>query len=425
LTDIQWATDIVAKSRVAVRKTWERAALIRRHNQRRVLAAFRRAQVSEYHLAGTTGYGYNDPAREALEQIYADVFATESALVRPQVVSGTHAISASLFGLLRPGDELLSATGPPYDTLQRIIGGPGRSMQDWGITYQECPLTPEGTIDIETVTASISPNTRVVMLQRSRGYSLRRSLTAAEIGDAVRAIKAAAPDTICFVDNCYGEFVEEVEPTHFGVDLMAGSLIKNPGGTLAPAGGYVVGRADLIDRVADEITAPGLGARVGPMLGVGRLLLQGFYFAPLLVCEAVCSASLAAHVFASLGYSVSPRWDEVRGDTVQVIVLESREALLRFCQAVQAASPVDSTARPIPDELPGYTHHVIMAAGTFVQGSSSELSADGPLRPPYAVFMQGTISRDQTEVALETALCSLAAHGLLQNAALSASARMR
>lgn len=414
MTDTQWANEIVARSRAAVGEIWERAALTRRHNQRRVLAAFRRAQVSEHHLAGTTGYGYNDPAREALEQIYADVFATERALVRPQVVSGTHAISASLFGLLRPGDELLSATGPPYDTLQRILEGPGRSMRDWGITYRECPLTPQGTIDLEKVIASVSPRTRVVMFQRSRGYLLRRSLTAAEIGNAARAVKAAAPDIICFVDNCYGEFVEEMEPTHFGIDLMAGSLIKNPGGTLAPAGGYVVGRADLIDRVADEITAPGLGARVGPMLGVGRLLLQGFYLAPLLVCEAVCGASLAAHVFAGLGYTVLPRWDEVRGDSVQVIVLESKEALLRFCQAVQAASPVDSTAVPIPGDLPGYAHQVIMAAGTFVQGASSELSADAPLRPPYAVYMQGAISRDQTEMALETALCHLAAHGLLK-----------
>ena len=399
-------------------REWQRAAAIRRHNQRRVLAAFKRAQVSEYHLAGTTGYGYNDPARDALEQIYADVFATESALVRPQVVSGTHAISASLFGVLRPGDELMSATGPPYDTLQRIINGPGRCMKDWGITYRECPLTPEETIDVDRVIASITPKTRMVMFQRSRGYLLRRSLTAAEIGHAARRIKEAAPDVVCFVDNCYGEFVEEVEPTHFGsVDLMAGSLIKNPGGTLAPAGGYVVGRADLIDRVADEITAPGLGARVGPMLGVGRLLLQGFYFAPLLVCEAVCSAILAAHVFAGLGYSVSPKWDDKRGCTVQVIELNSKEALLRFCQAIQAASPIDSTARPVPSELPGYEHNVIMAAGTFVQGASSELSADAPLRPPYAVFMQGAISRDQTEVALETALCTLADHGLLKGVA--------
>lgn len=387
--------------------------MVRRHNQRRVLAAFRRARVSEYHLAGTTGYGYNDPAREALEEVYAEVFSTEAALVRPQVASGTHAISACLFGILRPGDELLSATGPPYDTLQRVIGGPGRSMADWGITYRQCELTDEGRIDIESVLRAISLQTKMVMFQRSRGYSLRRSLGAEEIGRAVKTVKAKHPHVICFVDNCYGEFVERTEPTDYGVDLMAGSLIKNPGGTLAPSGGYIVGRSALVDQVAEAVTAPGLGARVGPMLGVGRLLLQGFYFAPLLVCEAVCSAVLAAHVFGSLGFPVSPKWDESRGCTVQTITLGSQEALLQFCGAVQAASPIDSSAKPVPGDLPGYREAVVMAAGTFVQGSSSELSADGPLRPPYAVFMQGAITRDQTEVALETALCNLAAHGCL------------
>lgn len=417
MQNIAWIGELIAASRSAVQPQWEKAAVVRRVNQRRVLAAFREARVSELSLTGTTGYGYNDPAREALERVYAAVFGTEAALVRPQVVSGTHAISATLFGLCRPGDRIISATGTPYDTLQRVINGPGRCLQDWGISYGEIPLLNDTDIDTAAVLAAITPNTKVVMFQRSRGYLLRPSLSPAAIGAAARQIKSAYPHVVCFADNCYGEFVAETEPTHHGIDIMAGSLIKNPGGTLAPSGGYIVGAADLVAQVADCITAPGLGSKVGPMLGLGRPLLQGFYLAPLLVCEAVCGAVLAAHVFAQAGYQVSPRWDEPRTDTVQAISLGNAEAVLAFCRAIQAVSPIDSMAVPEADELPGYADPIVMAAGTFVQGASSELSADAPLRPPYTVFLQGGVTRDQTELAIEQAL-----HNLVSTKHLSANA---
>jgi len=410
LDTITWASRMISDSRRAVKDEWDRIAGIRRVNQRRVLNAYRRARITEMHLSGTTGYGYGDPARDGLEEIYSELFATESALVRPQVVSGTHAISATLFGLCRPGDEILSATGTPYDTLQRVLKGPN-SLDDWGITYREVPLLNDTQIDAREVLAAISPKTRIVMFQRSRGYLLRPSFTPAEIGAVVRQIKSIHPHVICFADNCYGEFVEETEPTHHGIDIMAGSLIKNPGGTLAPAGGYVVGKKTLVRQVADHIVAPGLGYKVGPMLGLGRALLQGLYLAPLLVGEALCGSILAAHAFAQLGYEVYPRWNEHRTDTVQAISLRNAEAVLLFCRAIQNCSPIDSTAVPEPDELPGYADPIVMAAGTFVQGASSELTADAPMRPPYTVFMQGGSSRDQTEMALELALQYLAEHG--------------
>jgi cystathionine beta-lyase family protein involved in aluminum resistance len=410
-----WATRLVNDSRIAVTDEWERVAAVRRVNQRRVLNAFRQARISDIHLTGTTGYGYGDPARDGLEGIYSELFATESALVRPQVVSGTHAISATLFGLCRPGDEILSATGTPYDTLQRVLKGPN-SLDDWGISYREASLLSDNQIDVPQVLAAIGPNTRMVIFQRSRGYLLRPSFTPTQIGAVVEQIKNAHPHVICFADNCYGEFVEETEPTHHGIDIMAGSLIKNPGGTLAPAGGYIVGKQALVRQVADHIIAPGLGYKVGPMLGLGRALLQGLYLAPLLVGEALCGAILAAHAFEQAGYDVYPRWNEHRTDTVQAITLKHPEALLLFCRAIQSCSPVDSMAVPEADELPGYADPVVMAAGTFVQGASSELSADAPMRAPYTVFMQGGSSRDQTEMALETALQYLAEKGYVLTA---------
>jgi cystathionine beta-lyase family protein involved in aluminum resistance len=411
---LNWAAAQVEASRIAVEPMWQQIANIRRYNHRRVLEAFRQVRVSEHHLIGTTGYGYNDPSREVLEAIYARIFNAEAALVRPQIISGTHAINLCLKGICRPGDEILSITGAPYDTLRRIISGPGRCLADWGITYRELPLLPDGSCDIPALQSAIGPKTRLVMLQRSRGYDIRPALSAEHIAQAAATIKNTAPHVVTFVDNCYGEFVEKHEPTYYpGVDLLAGSLIKNPGGTLAPSGGYIVGQSEFVSQVADALTAPGLGNKVGPMLGVGRQLLQGLYLAPLFVAEAVCGAILAAHVFGELGYCTLPNWQAPRYDSVQTVILEKPEAVLAVCRAVQSASPIDSTAVPIPDELPGYTDPVIMAAGTFIQGASSELSADGPMRPPYAVFLQGGTARDQMELALEIALQNLAEAQLL------------
>lgn len=394
------------------RPVWTRIDALRLKNQHRVLEAFRRNGISEYHLFGTTGYGYNDPAREALARVFADAFGAEAALVQPQLVSGTHAISACLFGVLRPGDHLLSITGPPYETLQRVIKGPGRrSLAAWGIEYEEVPLTEAGTIDLEAVEAHLRPTTRMVLIQRSCGYTVRRALSVAQIEEATRAIHRLRPDICVFVDNCYGEFVEELEPTAVGVDLMAGSLIKNPGGTLAPSGGYIAGRREFVQAAADAVTAPGLGDRVGPVLGLGRILLQGLFMAPHTVGEGLIGATVAAALFEQLGYPVLPRYDEPRHDAVQIVCFGSPEKLLAACRAVQAASPVDSTARPEPGDLPGYDVPVVMAAGTFVQGSSAELSADGPMRPPYAMFMQGGASKEHVILALQEILDSLRALG--------------
>lgn len=410
-----WTTSLIEESRRAVKEVWEKVLEVRRHNQRRVLQAFKNARIGEFDLNGTTGYGYHDPSRKAVEAVYCTVFGTEAAVVRPQIVSGTHAIAASLFGLCRPGSEILSATGSPYDTLKRIISGPGPSLADWGITYREVALSDEGRCVPEDILQAITKDTGVVMFQRSKGYSWRPALSAWHIAETAALIKKEAPHVTTFVDNCYGEFVEEWEPTQIGgVDLMAGSLIKNPGGTLAPSGGYITGRRHLVSQAADAAVAPGLGLKVGPMLGLGRNLLQGFYFAPLFVAEALCGGVLAAHLFSTLGFAVEPAWNGERADSVQALLLGSPEAVSAFCRAVQNSSPIDSTATPVPANLPGYQDPVIMAAGTFVQGASSELSADAPMRPPYAVFMQGGSAREQIEIALETALEYLQQAGCLQ-----------
>lgn len=395
-------SDLVLQAVEMARPVWTRIDALRLQNQHRVLQAFRRNGISEYHLSGTTGYGYNDPSREALGRVFADAFQAETAMVQPQLVSGTHAISACLFGVLRPGDHLLSISGAPYETLQRVIKGPGRrSLVAWGIEYEEVPLREDGNIDIEAAIAALKPTTRMVMIQRSCGYTLRRALTIAQIAEATRAVHEARPDICVFVDNCYGEFVEELEPTAVGVDLMAGSLIKNPGGTLAPAGGYIAGRPKYVQAAADAVTAPGLGDKMGPTLGVGRILLQGLFMAPHVVGEALMGATVAAALFQSLGFQVLPKVDDPRSDIVQIIRLEDPDLMLSVCQAVQSASPVDSMVRPEPGELPGYDVPVVMAAGTFVQGSSLELSADGPIRPPYALFMQGGASKEHVILALQ------------------------
>lgn len=360
-------------------------------NTLKVLEGMRKTQVAETHFNTTAGYAYSDMGRQKLDELYAVVFGAERALVRTQFVSGTHALATVLFGILRPGDELLSVTGAPYDTMQTVIGyahpSPG-SLREFGIKYREVPLN-EGKIDMLALRQSITPKTKVALLQRSRGYSLRSPLTMEDIESACQTIKEINPSCVCFVDNCYGEFVDIVEPVQCGADIMAGSLIKNPGGGIALTGGYIVGRSDLVELSSYRLTAPGMGDELGASLENNRLLFEGFFLAPHIVSQAVKGAIFAAGVFAKLGYRTSPGADEMRGDIIQAIELQAPEKLIAFCRGLQKYSPVDSFASPEPWDMPGYEDPVIMAAGTFVQGASIELSADGPMRPPYNVYLQG------------------------------------
>jgi cystathionine beta-lyase family protein involved in aluminum resistance len=365
------------------------------NNQVKVLNAFRRHRIREVHFQSSSGYGYGDIGRDTLEELYADVFSAPSALVRSQIVSGTHAISSCLFGLLKPGDQLISAVGAPYDTLKRIIGHerlqPG-SLVERGIEYQEVPLNHEQKVDLEALGNAINKQTRMVLIQRSRGYSLRPAVDLETIEQMVATIRSRNADTIIMVDNCYGEFVNTTEPTDYGIDLMAGSLIKNPGGGLAVSGGYIVGKHDLVEQIADYLTAPGLGRELGASLGQNRLLYQGLFLAPHTVLQALKGAVLVAAVFERLGFQVSPHWSDSRSDIVQAVILNDPQQIQKFCQTVQESSPVDSDVRIEYANMPGYTDKIIMAAGTFIQGSSIELSCDAPLRPPYTVFIQGGLS---------------------------------
>ncbi|MFX4260774.1 aminotransferase class I/II-fold pyridoxal phosphate-dependent enzyme [Pelotomaculum propionicicum] len=375
-------------------------------NHAKVLAAFRKARVSDYHLKGSTGYGYGDSGRETLEKIYADVFRAEKALVRGQIVSGTHAIALCLYGVLRAGDELLSVQGEPYDTLGEMIGLRGESqgsLRDLGVVYKQVDLTGEGDLDFSAVGQAISPRTKMVMLQRSAGYRWGAALGINKIREAIEFIKERKPDAIVFVDNCYGEFVELEEPVEAGADLVAGSLIKNPGGGLAPTGGYVAGKEKYVDMAANRWSAPGIGAEVGPSGDFQRLLYQGLFLAPHVVSEALKGAVFASMFFESLGFKVLPRHGDHRSDIVQAIMLGTPERMLAFCRGLQKGSPVDSHVMPEANEMPGYGDPVVMAAGTFVQGASLELSADGPLRPPYAVYLQGGLSKEYIKLALLSA----------------------
>ncbi|EEG78549.1 Aluminium resistance family protein [Dethiobacter alkaliphilus AHT 1] len=375
------------------------------YNQGRVLEAFKECRVDETSFYDSTGYGYNDIGREQLDRLYALVFGGEAALVRPQFVSGTHAISCCLYSVLSPGDRLVSLTGKPYDTLQKALGLtadlPG-DLASQNISYDEVDLT--AGLDEEKLDKVLAEKTKAVLIQRSRGYAGRRALTVEDIKELNAAVKKRSPDTIVFVDNCYGEFVDECEPCHVGVDLLAGSLIKNPGAGLAPLGGYVAGRADLVEKAAWRLTAPGLGSDIGAMPGVKRLFFQGLFQAPHQVGQALKGMMLAAALFTRLGYTVSPKPGEKRGDIVQAVQLGDPQLLQSFCRAVQSASPVDSHLTPQPAPMPGYRDEVIMAAGTFVQGASSEFSADAPLRPPYQVFMQGGLTYEHVKLALATIL---------------------
>lgn len=394
---------------------WAAIDEIERHNVRRVLQAFHAEHIGEQHFAASTGYGSNDSGRDALEALFAAVFGAEAAIVRPLIASGTHAISASLFGLLRPGDHIVSAVGPPYDTLQQVIvGDRPTSLKAQGVTYSEADLAPDGDVDIDSVLAALRPETRVVLLQRSRGYTWRPAVSVQRLSEVMQAVKQERPDVICFVDNCYGEFVEPFEPSHAGADLIAGSLIKNAGGGIAPAGGYIVGKKDLVERAADRITAPGLGAKLGPMISGSRDFFFGLFQAPSVVAEALRSAVLVAQVFHDLGYEVSPSVDEARSDVVQAIRLSGPDELLTFCRAVQSAGPVDSYVTPEPGPVPGYDDPVVMAGGTFIQGSSIEWSADGPMREPYTVFVQGGLHREHVHIGLTKVLSALQKEGYLR-----------
>lgn len=370
-------------------------------NQGRVLECFRQERVSTAHFAPTTGYGYNDRGRETLEAIYATIFGCEDALVRSQIISGTHAIAGTMMALLEPGDLLVSAMGGPYDTLKRVIEGKNGLISK-GIQYREARLSPNGGFDVDGLIQLAQEKPKMVLLQRSRGYSIQRiSLTMAEIGTIIQVIKSVSPSTIILVDNCYGEFVQLHEPGHAGADLVAGSLIKNPGGGLAAGGGYVAGRAELVECVADHFVAPGLGKEIGPSLVDLRLVYQGLFISPHVVAEALKGAVLTAAVFEELGNDVYPVWDDPRGDIVQAVGLADQTELERFARIVQMYSPVDSMAKPEFAALPGYDDPVIMAAGTFVQGSSIELSCDAPARPPYMAFFQGGITYAHVRYVVE------------------------
>jgi len=378
-----------------------------KQNLQRVLKAFRSHRVGVHHFAGVTGYGHDDLGRETLDGVFAEVVGAEAAAVRVQFVSGTHAIACALFGILRPGDEMLAVAGSPYDTLEEVIGlrGQGQgSLLEFGISYRELPLTREGSVDLQALSSTISAKTRLVFIQRSCGYSWRSSLSISEIEKIVAIVKHQNPSTICFVDNCYGEFVENCEPTAVGADLMAGSLIKNPGGTIVPAGGYVAGRADLVEAATCRLTAPGIGSGGGATFDLNRLLFQGLFMAPGFVGEAKKGNHLTAYVFYKLGYRVNPIPLASRRDVIQAIEFGSADKLIAFCRAVQQNSPVGSYLDPVPAPMPGYESQLVMAGGTFIDGSTSEFSADGPLRPPYVAFCQGGTHWTHVSIALEAAI---------------------
>lgn len=364
------------------------------YNQMKVLKAMQDNRVSDIHFAATTGYGYNDLGRDILENVYASVFHGESALVRPQLISGTHALHIALSGNLRPKDELLSPAGKPYDTLEEVIGirDSVGSLKEYGVIYRQVDLLSDGTFDYENIKKALNEKTKLVTIQRSKGYDTRPTFSVKQIGELIAFIKNRKPDVICMVDNCYGEFVETIEPTDVGADMIVGSLIKNPGGGLAPIGGYIVGRKDCIDRASYRLSAPGLGKEVGASLGLNQSFYQGLFLAPTVVAGALKGAIFAANIYEKLGFFVVPNGSEERHDIIQAISFGKPEALIAFCQGIQAAAPVDSFVTPEPWDMPGYDAPVIMAAGAFVQGSSIELSADGPLKPPYAAYFQGGLT---------------------------------
>jgi cystathionine beta-lyase family protein involved in aluminum resistance len=409
-----------AAARIAVALAATAAAAAHHTSQvqprlQRVLEAMAAEHVGVQHFASVSGYGHGDQGREVLDRVFARVLQAEAAAVRLQFVSGTHAIASALFGVLRPGDRLLALTGRPYDTLEEVIGirGSGQgSLAEFGIAYDELPLAPDGAVDHAGLAAALSLPTRMVLIQRSCGYSWRPSLSVEEIGVLCARVKALQPDCLVFVDNCYGELVEEREPTAVGADLIAGSLIKNLGGTIAPTGGYVAGRAELVEQACCRLTAPGIGSEGGTSFDLNRLLFQGLFLAPQMVAEALICSELVAQVFSDLGYAVHPRPGAPRSDVIQAVRLGDPERLKIVCRAFQAASPVGSYLDPVPAPMPGYASDLVMAGGTFIDGSTSEFSADAPLREPYVLFAQGGTHRAHAQIALERALEALASAGL-------------
>lgn len=363
-------------------------------NQLKVISAMQENRLSDIHFSGTTGYGYNDLGRETLEKVYASVFHTEDALVRPQITCGTHALYNALAGNLRPGDELLSPVGKPYDTLEEVIGirKSNGSLREYGITYRQVDLLPDGSFDFEGIREAINDRTKLVTIQRSKGYATRPTLSVARIGELISFVKSIKPDVICMVDNCYGEFVETIEPSDVGADMVVGSLIKNPGGGLAPIGGYIAGTKECVENASYRLGAPGLGREVGASLGVNQSLFQGLFLAPTVTAGALKGAIFAAAIYEKLGFDVVPNSTESRHDIIQAVTFGKPEGVIAFCEGIQAAAPVDSFVTPEPWDMPGYDSQVIMAAGAFIQGSSIELSADGPIKPPYSVFFQGGLT---------------------------------
>ncbi|MDD4199895.1 MAG: methionine gamma-lyase family protein [Eubacteriales bacterium] len=387
------------------------------YNQYKVLAAFQENEICDRHFSWNTGYGYDDAGRDATERVYAHIFNTESSLVRPIIVNGTHALSLTLMGILRPGDQLIYCTGAPYDTLEETIGirGQGKgSLKDYGITYDQVELTPEGRIDLEELSKRITAATRMVSLQRATGYGWRKAISIEEIEEWVAFVKGINPEIICMVDNCYGEFLHTKEPTDVGADIMAGSLIKNPGGGLALTGGYIAGRADLVKLVSYRMTTPGIGGECGLTFGQTRTMLQGLFIGPKTVNGAVKGSVLCAKVFEELGYEVCPSVNDARSDIIQAIKLGSPDAVIAFCKGIQAAAPIDSQVSPEPWDMPGYEDPVIMAAGAFVQGSSIELSADAPIREPYVVYFQGGLTYEHSKYGVIRALHELENRNLLR-----------
>ncbi|MDF2541990.1 MAG: ynbB [Herbinix sp.] len=384
-------------------------------NQMKVLKAMQDNRLSDVHFAATTGYGYNDIGRDTLEKVYADVFHAEDALVRPQLISGTHALTVALSGNLRPGDEILSPVGKPYDTLEGVIGitKTKGSLAEFGITYRQVDLLPDGNFDWEQIRKAVHEKTKLATIQRSKGYADRPTLSVEKIGELIAFLKELKPDIICMVDNCYGEFVDLHEPTEVGADMCVGSLIKNPGGGLAPIGGYIVGKTEYIENAAYRLTAPGLGKEVGATLGLNALLFQGLFLAPQVVSGALKGAIFAANVYEKLGYKVHPNGTEDRFDIIQAVTLNSAEAVIAFCKGIQAAAPVDSYVSPEPWAMPGYQCDVIMAAGAFVQGSSIELSADAPIKPPYTVFFQGGLTWYHAKFGIMMSVQKLYEQGLI------------
>ncbi|MBG9589099.1 aminotransferase class I/II-fold pyridoxal phosphate-dependent enzyme [Cytobacillus firmus] len=386
-------------------------------NQFRVLKSFQNFKVSDSHFIPSTGYGYDDIGRDTLEEIYAEVFGGEAGLVRPQIISGTHAISIALFGVLRPGDELLYITGKPYDTLEEIVGirGTGSgSLKEFGIGYNSIPLNEDESINYSAVEKAIRPNTKMIGIQRSKGYATRPSFTIEQIGEMIQFVKEIKPDVIVFVDNCYGEFVEDREPCHVGADLMAGSLIKNPGGGIAKTGGYIVGKKQWVEACSYRMTSPGIGAEAGASLYSLQEMYQGFFLAPHVVGQAMKGAVFTAALLERLGMNSNPKWDSKRTDLIQSVQFNDKEKMVAFCQAIQFASPVNSHVTAYPAYMPGYKDDVIMAAGTFIQGASIELTADGPIRPPYVAYVQGGLTYSHVKMAVCIALNQLLEKGLVQ-----------